>query len=213
LRNSRLRGFKKNGKFHPTKKDEQKKVDIESIMKVSKEINMKDPKQVAFVEATKRRLMQSNATQLKNVKEVKIEDKRVGESLAEKDPQKDGSEKIVVRYSPSNSPQEADGLLKHELDHVEWDELEKNHPEKIHEFMLAVIEQPPFTNDLETYQKELMEAKPEDIDELSRKYFDEYHSEIGQVNDRIKLGLIKREDIESKVDLTKITEAYNQLHA
>lgn len=208
-----MKGFKKNGKFHPTKNDEQKKVDIASITKVSKDIDMKDPKQVAFVEATKRRLMLSNANQLKNVKEIKIEDKRVGESLAEKDPQKDGTEKIVVRYDPSNSPEEADGLLKHELDHVEWDELEKNNPEKIHAFMLAVIEQPPFTNDLENYQKELMEAKDEDIDELSRKYFDEYHSEIGQVNDRIKLGLVKREDIEAKVDLESITKAYNNLHA
>jgi len=211
-----LKGFKKNGKFHPTnskKATDQKKVDIASIIKVSKDINMKDPKQMAFVEATKRRLLQTNANQLKNIKEVKIEDKRVGESLAEKDPQKDGTEKIVVRYSPSNSPEEADGLLKHELDHVDWDDLEKNNPEKIRDFILAIIEQPPFTNDLENYQKELMDAKPEDIDELSRKYFDEYHSEIGQVNDRIKLGLIKREDIEAKVDLVKITEAYNNLHS
>ena len=90
---------------------------------------------------------------------------------------------------------------------------EKNHPEKIREFMLAVLEQAPFTNDLETYQKELMEADDDHIDEASRKYFDEYHSEIGQVNDRIKLGLIKKEDIEAKVDLAKITKAYNDLHA
>lgn len=207
-----MKGFKKNNKFIPTGNKNNKPLSSDELIKVE-HIDLNDPKQQEFVNVVRRRMKQ-DADKLKNVKSVVIQDKRIGESLAEKIPQKDGTEKLVVRYSPKHDPEEADGLIVHELSHVSWDDLEANHPEKIREFILDVVDEEPFTDDLRDIQKEIDEAmaKGKPTDELMRKYFDEYHSEIAQVNDRIKMGLVNREDVNNQVNLEKITMAYNKLH-
>jgi len=204
-------GYKKKGKFVPTEK-KKKGISIDDITKVEG-LDMENKKQREFVTKLKMRL-QTDANKLKNVKEIQIEDKRVGEALAEKVPVGDGQDKLIFRYSNNMSNKEIDGLVEHEVDHLDWDDLEENHPEKIRNFMLAVIDEPPFTKDLEDIMKDMQkENDPIKLDELQRKYFDEYDSEIGQVLKRIKSGTQTREQVEQRVNLEKVTMAFNELHS
>ncbi len=203
-----MKGFKKGNKFVPTDK-KQKLVKIDEITKVEG-LNMDNPKQAQFVTLAKNRL-EVDSRQLKDLKKVVLQEHRRGEARAEKRPMADGKYEIIARYTPSDDPKEINGIMKHEIDHIWYAEEEQKNPVKLQKFIMAVADEGAFTKDLEDLQKKIMSGKGDE--ELVRRYFDEYHSEIGQVNERIKLGLLSKEEVEKRVNLDKVTQAYNELHS
>ncbi len=203
-----MKGFKKGKKFVPTDK-KQKVVKIDEITKVEG-LNMDNPKQAQFVTLAKNRL-EADSRQLKDLKKVVLQEHRRGEARAEKRPMDDGKYEIIARYTPSDDPKEINGIMKHEIDHIWYAEEEQKDPAKLQKFIMAVADEGAFTKDLEDLQKKIMSGKGDE--ELLRRYFDEYHSEIGQVNERIKLGLLSKEEVEKRVNLDKVTQAYNELHS
>jgi len=204
-----MKGFTKGKKFVPTEKKPSKAVKIDDITKVEG-LDMSNPKQQQFVTLAKNRL-ETDSRQLKDLKKVVLQEHRTGEARAEKRPMDGGKYEIIARYTKSDDPKEINGIMKHEIDHIWYAEEEQKDPAKLQKFIMAVADEGAFTKDLEDLQKEIMNGKNDD--EQIRRYFDEYHSEIGQVNERIKLGLLTREEVEKRVNLDKVTQAYNELHS
>lgn len=207
-----MKGFKKGKKFIPTDSNKETGLKIDEITTVE-DLKMDNPNQAQFVSLAKNRIQQ-DSKQLKDLKKVKLQEHRRGEARAEKIPlgktSEDGFE-IVARYTKSDDPKEINGIIKHEIDHIYYAETEEANPEKIRQFILELGEAPPFTKDLEDLRKEIEKSNDPDP-QLLRRYYDEYHSEIGQVNERIKLGLLNKSDVEQRVNLEAVTKAYSKLH-